>query len=174
MINGQKLITEELDPKEHQIIFKRIGEYATDVEFHHIHVPVDLRKFINIADQAMDVIQHYSTNLYQETKMHYNKENRYPEDWQAQAYADMITKQNHFVANVSAQSLQIIKEGLMSTTQALPQKSTRMTKRQLGLIFGFVGTAFATINAAKISQIQNKMQTEDQEILHLTHIAEIQ
>ena len=39
-VNGHLLSTESLDQQEHQVIFQRIGEYATDVEFHHVHIPV--------------------------------------------------------------------------------------------------------------------------------------
>jgi hypothetical protein len=41
-INGQLLTTKELNPKEQQIIFRRMGDYATDDTFHHFHIPVPL------------------------------------------------------------------------------------------------------------------------------------
>ena len=51
-VNGHLLSTESLDQQEHQVIFQRIGEYATDVEFHHVHIPafVELFKEIKIAN----------------------------------------------------------------------------------------------------------------------------
>ena len=45
LIGGQLLTTEELDPKEHQILFRRRGKYAVDVNFHHVHIPINLNKF---------------------------------------------------------------------------------------------------------------------------------
>jgi hypothetical protein len=42
MVNGQLLIIDELDPKEHKII-----------------LDVDLKMFINVADKAMGMIQLY-------------------------------------------------------------------------------------------------------------------
>ena len=31
---------ETLDQQNHQIIFQKVGEYATVAEFHHVHIPV--------------------------------------------------------------------------------------------------------------------------------------
>jgi hypothetical protein len=72
-------------------------------------------------DKEMGMIQHYSTNIYPETQIHYQKENKYPEGWKAKAYADMLTSQKS-MANQSAQILNHIKIDQLSTTEALPQK----------------------------------------------------
>ena len=60
MANGHLLSTESLDQQNHQIIFQRIGEVATDVEFHHVQIPVPLGMQIQIADQAMQIINKYA------------------------------------------------------------------------------------------------------------------
>ena len=78
-VNGHLLSTGSLDQQNHQIIFHRIGEYATDVEFHHVHIPVQLGMQIQIADQAMKIINKYADNISQETLMHYKEHHRYCE-----------------------------------------------------------------------------------------------
>jgi hypothetical protein len=173
-VNGYLLSTESLDQQNHQIIFQRIGEYATDVEFHHVHIPVPLGMQIQIADQAMEIINKYADNIHQETLMHYKEDHRYSDEKQAEAYATLLTHQNQFV-NSSAQILNQIKEQILSVTEALPQSPVnhRMA-RQLGFIFGIVGTAFATANAIRISQIENQNLQTQRELHTLTHIAEIQ
>ena len=98
-MNGHLLGTETLNQKEHQIIFKRIGEYATDVEFHHVHIPIQLGELTQAADKAMEIINLYATNIHKETLMHYRLDNRYPHESRAQIYADLLIHQNQFVQN---------------------------------------------------------------------------
>ncbi len=173
-VNGHLLSTESLDQQEHQVIFQRIGDYATDVEFHHVHIPVPLGLQIQIADQAMELITKYAHNIHQETLMHYHKDNRYPDEEKAEAYATLLTHQNQFVTNNSNQILKQIKAQIGSVTAALPQSPNHRNARQLGFIFGLVGTAFATANAIRISHIENQDQQNQKEFHTLTHIAEIQ
>ena len=174
-VNGHLLSTESLDQQEHQVIFQRIGEYATDVEFHHVHIPVPLGLQIQIADQAMELINKYAHNIHQETLMHYHKDNYYQDDAKAEAYATLLTHQNQFITNSSAQILNQIKKQILSVTAALPQSpANHRMARQLGFIFGLVGTAFATANAIRISNIENQNLQNQRELHILTHIAEIQ
>jgi hypothetical protein len=56
-IDEQFLTTEELNPKEHQIIFGRMGDYATDVMFHHIHIPISLDIINEVANTAISKIK---------------------------------------------------------------------------------------------------------------------
>ena len=100
-IDGQLLTTEELDPKEHQIIFRRIGDYATDVVFHHIHIPIPLDKINEVSDKAISKIKAYAENVYQESMMHYHDDNQYADSKKAEGYAKLITEQNLFVVNES-------------------------------------------------------------------------
>ena len=107
--------------------------------------------------------------------MHYHKDNYYHDDAKAEAYATLLTHQNQFITNSSNQILNQIKKQILSVTAALPQSppNHRMA-RQLGFIFGLVGTAFATANAIRISHIENQNLQNQRELHILTHIAEIQ
>ena len=96
-VNRHLLSTENLDQQEHQIIFQRIGEYATDVEFYHVYIPIPLGLQIQIAEQAMEIIQNYVHNIHQETLMYYRNDNRYPNEQKAEAYTTLLTNQNQFV-----------------------------------------------------------------------------
>ena len=60
-IDGQLLTTEELNPRKHQILFRKRGDYAMDV-FHHVHIPINLNKIFQTADKAMDRIQIQKSN----------------------------------------------------------------------------------------------------------------
>ena len=174
MLNGHMLITENLDQSNHQIVFKRMGDFATEVEFHHIHIPVDLMAVETTADVAIRIIQSYSDNIYQETVMHYHKDNRYPEEDKAKSYSELITNQNNFVTNNSLIILHQLQEALISMTDALPQSSSKLDKRQLGFLFGLAGTAFATENAERIFKLEKADYNGDQRVQTLTHITEIQ
>ena len=173
-INGHLVTVEALNPAEHQIIFKRIGEYATNVEYHHIHIPVNLMEQVAVADKAKHMISHYAETIYQETLMHYHQDNQYPDEQKAKAYANLLKDQNTFVANTSGEILDRIKVNLISTTTALPHLANKQSKRQIGLLFGLLGTSFATANAIHIAQMEKNAAGQRQQILKLTHIAEIE
>ena len=173
-VNGHLLVTETLDQNKHQVIFKRIGELATDVNFHHIHIPVQMADQIGITDQAKKIISRYTVNIYQETLMHYHQDNRYPDEAKAKEYAELLMHQNNYVANSSDQILEQIKESLISMTEALPQYSSKMSKSQQELLFGLIGTAFSTINSEKISKIEDQISEKVINFEMLTHISEIQ
>ena len=59
-------------------------------------------------------------------------------------------------------------------TEALPHSGSRLDKRQLGFLFGLVGTAFATVNSGRISQLEKAEAQRDGQLQSLTHITEIQ
>ena len=174
MVDGHLLTTQELNATEHQVIFKRIGEYATDVLFHHIHIPVNLQQQMGIGSQAMSIIQKFANNVYEESLMHYNEDNPYPDQPTAVRYAKLIANQNQFVVNVSSSELATIQNDLNSTITALPKSSSRISKRQLGFLFGLGSFAFATANALRIESIQQNVYSNKQALTSLTHIAEIQ
>ena len=56
-VNGYLLGTETLDQKQHQIIFKRITEYATNVEFHHVHIQIQLGELTQVANKQPHALQ---------------------------------------------------------------------------------------------------------------------
>jgi hypothetical protein len=43
-----------------------MGDFATDVIFHHIHIPVPLDIIDKVANTAMAKIRSYAENMYQE------------------------------------------------------------------------------------------------------------
>ena len=174
MINGHLLTTENLDQAEHQIIFKNIGIYATKVEFHHIHIPVDIQSIELTAEQAMSIIKNYAHNIMQETLMHYHQDNPYPDEQKARAYATLLQNQNTFAVNNSQIILDQLKNTLISMTEALPQSATRLNKRQLGFLFGIVGTAFATVNSGRIAALEKQENANQNQFKSITHINEIQ
>ena len=108
------MTTEELNPEEHQILFRKRGEYAVDVNFHHVHIPIHLNNIFLVADKAITI---------------------------AEGYAKLISDQNIFESNKSANSIRYFEKDLKSLTSALPRSSSRISKRQLGLMFGLIGTA---------------------------------
>jgi hypothetical protein len=66
---GQLLAIEKLNPKEHQIIFRRMGANATDVIFHHVHIPISLNKINEVVNKAIGKNEAFAENVYQETMM---------------------------------------------------------------------------------------------------------
>jgi hypothetical protein len=74
-IDGQLLTSKELNPKEHQIILRRMGEYATDVTFHHIRIPILLNIINQVANLALTKIRSYAKNVNQESMIHYHDDN---------------------------------------------------------------------------------------------------
>ena len=89
------------DGHNHQVIFKRIGNYATDVHFHHIQIPVNLSKVIDTPTKAMETIKSYVTNVYQNSMMYYRDDHRTkPVDkHQAHLAANLIRDSCEFVIN---------------------------------------------------------------------------
>ncbi len=43
--------------QNHQVVFKRIGNYATNVHYHHVRMPVNLSKIIDTPTEAMQHIK---------------------------------------------------------------------------------------------------------------------
>jgi hypothetical protein len=170
----QLLTTEELNARDHQIIFRRMGDYATDVTFHHVHIPVPLDMINNVANTAMAKIRSYAKFLYHESMMHYHEDNQYAGTRKAEGCAKLITDQNLFVIQESEKSIKYFQEDLKSLTRALPISASKISKQQIDLLFGFIGTAFGTINAIQINSHQKQTLSDKGDILLLTHIIEIQ
>jgi hypothetical protein len=59
----------------HQVVFKRIGNYATNVHYHHIRIPVNLSKIISTPTEAMEHIEVYVKDVYEQT-VRYNRDER--------------------------------------------------------------------------------------------------
>jgi hypothetical protein len=61
------LISLNNQPQNHQIAFKRIGNYATDMHFHHISIPVHLTKITKTPVKAAEAITKFIKNVYQQS-----------------------------------------------------------------------------------------------------------
>jgi hypothetical protein len=151
-----------------------MGDYVTDVKFHHIHIPVPLDVINDVANTAMAKIKIYAENVYQESMMHYHEDNQYADTRKALSYAKLITDQSLFVVQESEKSIQYFQEDLKSITRALPTSASKISKRQIELLFGFIRTAFGAINAIKVNSFQRQTSKNKGDILLLTLISEIQ
>jgi hypothetical protein len=78
------------------------------------------------------------------------------------------------VTNESANSIKYLQEDLHSLTKALPTSNSRMSKRQIGLMFGLMGTAFSAINAVQINNLQKQSDIPNDKLFTLSHITQIQ
>jgi hypothetical protein len=58
------LLTFDLDPSLHENIFRRITDFATDVVFHLIHIPILLDKIHGVSDEAISKIKANAENVY--------------------------------------------------------------------------------------------------------------
>jgi hypothetical protein len=56
-IGGQFLTTEDLNPEEQPIIFRRMGEYTKYVIFHHVHKLILHNKINQVLDKATEKIK---------------------------------------------------------------------------------------------------------------------
>jgi hypothetical protein len=65
-------------------------------------------------------------------------------------------------------------QDLKFLTSALPTSKTIISKRQIGLLFGLMGTAFSAINAVQINTLQKQNAIFSDKLATLTHISEIQ
>jgi cytolysin (calcineurin-like family phosphatase) len=91
-LNGQLLTIEHLNPQEHQIFFRQMGEYAKDVKFHHVHIPIYLDRINQVADKAIEKAKAYAKNVNKESKMHYHEDNQYADNKKSQGYARLLKK----------------------------------------------------------------------------------
>jgi hypothetical protein len=65
-------------------------------------------------------------------------------------------------------------EDLQSLTKALPTSAFRISKRQIGLIFGLMDAAFSAINAFQINNLQKQREINFKSMATLKHISQIQ
>jgi hypothetical protein len=76
-INGHLMTTGDLNPQEHQIFFRQMGEYVMDMKFHHLHIPIFLHKINKVTDRAIEKVKTYAKNVFEESMMHYHEDNQY-------------------------------------------------------------------------------------------------
>jgi hypothetical protein len=99
----------------------------------------------NVANTAMAKIRTYAENVYQESMMHYHEDNQCADTRKGEGYAKLITDQNLFVVQESDKSIQYFQEDLKSLTRALPTSASIISKNQIDLLLGFIGTVFGAI-----------------------------
>jgi hypothetical protein len=84
----------------------------------------------------MAKIRSYAVNVYQESMMHYHEDNQYADTRKAEGYSKLIRDKNLFVIQESDKSVQYFQEDLKSLTRALPTSASKISKRQIDLLFG--------------------------------------
>jgi hypothetical protein len=62
--------------QNHQVVFKRIGNYATNVHYHHVRIPVNLSKINETPTVAMQHMRTYVKEVYEQSLMYYRDEGR--------------------------------------------------------------------------------------------------
>jgi hypothetical protein len=163
------------DHRTHQVVFKQIGNYATDVHCHHICILFNLSKIIDTPMKAMKTIETYIKNVYQHSLMYYKDHQRgiIGDKHQAHLAAELIKDTSDLIVNISSEQLVAIKNNLLSITSMLPNSNTR-PERQLELIFGLGATLFSLYNYINQNADNSQMSKNTQSISSLTHISEIQ
>jgi hypothetical protein len=54
-----------------------MGELATDIKFHHVHIPISLDMINFVGEKAIEKLKAYAKNVYQESMMHSHENNQY-------------------------------------------------------------------------------------------------
>jgi hypothetical protein len=70
----------------HQVVFKRIGNYATDVHNQHIPILVNLSKIIDTPVMAMITVESYVKNVYHQPLMYNTDKHQAPGGSTGQGY----------------------------------------------------------------------------------------
>ena len=158
----------------HQVVFKSIGTYATNVNYHHVRIPLPLGEFEETPAKAMKIIEKYTHNIFTNSLEYFKQD---PRNYQvpqaiAEEAAILTQNQNMFVFNNSMSELEEIQEDLRSITGTLPTKSDRET-RQIGLLFGIGSAIFASKNYLSILRLEKDRDIERNQIKAITHILDI-
>jgi hypothetical protein len=73
-----------------------------------------------------------------------------------------------------AKPIKYFQENLQSLTRALPTSNTKISKRQICLMFDLMGPAFSAINAVQIKNLQTQNEITNDKLATLTHNSQIQ
>jgi hypothetical protein len=97
--------------QNHQVVFKRIGNYATNVHYHHVRIPVNLSKIMDTPAEAMQHIKTYVKEVYEQSIRYYRDEKRSNmiEKHQAHLAATLIKETSDYILNTSMDKLSAIK-----------------------------------------------------------------
>jgi hypothetical protein len=161
--------------QNHQVLIKRIGNYATNVHYLHIRIPVNLSQIIDTPTEAMRHIRTYVKDVYEQA-VRYNRDERrgtMVDKHQAHLAATLVKETSEFILKTSMDQLSAIKNNLLSVTSTLPESSTR-PERQLELLIGIGPTLFSLYNYINTKQDTAQITRNKNSISSLTHIAEIQ
>ena len=153
------------DDKTHQVVFKRIGNYATDVHFHNIRIPVNLSTVIETPMKAMRQVKAFVNNVYQISLVYY-REDHHPntvDKHQAHVAAQLVKESSDFVMNTSYDQLTEIKNNLISIISTLPESNTR-PELQVELLFGLGATLFSLYNYINQKADNNQISRNKQSI----------
>ena len=158
----------------HQVMFKSIGDYATDVHFHHVKIPIPLKELMETPRKSIKLLETYKYNIYPNAlKLNVEVNGARKDNTVAKQAAELITNQNSFVYNNAVEQLLIVADNLQSVVATLPEANER-SKRQIGLLFGIGGTLFAAHNYLSIQNLGRKQTAQGKMISSLTNIVEIQ
>jgi hypothetical protein len=69
-----------------------------------------IEKIYQVNDKTIEKTEVYAWTVYQESMMHYHKDNQYADAKSSEEYANSITDQNIFVANESVKSIRYFKK----------------------------------------------------------------
>jgi hypothetical protein len=143
-------------------VIQRIGNYALDVHFHHIRIPVILTK---VAEKIRSNVK----NLYQQPLMYYQDNQRH----QAHLAATLIRDSSGYILNASLVQLSAIQNNLLSIMSTLPASNSR-PEHQCERLFGLGATLFSLYNYSNQRADDTQIIKNRNFITSLTHIAEIQ
>ena len=123
--------------QNHQVIFSNLGHFATNVNFHHVRIPVNLTTIMETPKMAIQKIKAQNKNVYTMTiaelknTMGFNKS-----DSLSQVIAQQAFNTAEDIATIAYSELDILQRQLISSTITLPSATSGRQERQLGLIFG--------------------------------------
>ncbi len=108
-------------------LIKKIENFAMDVHFHHIQIPVNFLKLIKIPAKAMETLKSYVKNQYQQSTMYYMDEQRgnMVDKHQALLVATLIKESSNFILNTWSDQLATIQNNLWNVTSTLTASNTR-------------------------------------------------
>jgi hypothetical protein len=161
--------------QNHGVVFKRIGNYSTNVHYDHVKIPVNLSKIIDTPTEAMQHTRTYVKDVYEQS-VRYNSDERrgnMVDKHQAHLAATLIKKTSEYILNTSMDQLSAMKNNLLSFTSTLPESTTR-PEHQLELLFGIGATLFSLYNFINTQSDTAQITINKNSISSFTHIAEIQ
>jgi hypothetical protein len=144
------------------------------MRYHHIQLPVNLSKIIDTPVKAMETIETYIKNVYNQSLMYHKNHQRgnIVDKHQAHLAAQLVKDTHNFTMNVSLDKLLSMKNNLIYVTSTFLNSNTR-PERQLELIFGLGATIFSLCNYINHHADNLQITKKTQSISSLTHISEM-